>query len=71
LRFAWDENKNQTNQRKHGLSFELAARVFLDPGRIERYDDRTPLHEDRWITIGIVGRRSLWRPTHCARKTAR
>ena len=55
MRFAWDKNKNQANKRKHGLSFELAARVFLDPGRIERYDDRTPLHEDRWITIGMAG----------------
>lgn len=33
----------------------MAARVFLDPGRIERYDDRTLLREDRWITIGMAG----------------
>jgi uncharacterized DUF497 family protein len=26
--FAWDENKNRINRRKHGVSFETAARVF-------------------------------------------
>jgi Ribonuclease toxin, BrnT, of type II toxin-antitoxin system len=31
IRFEWDESKNRTNQRKHGVSFEIAARVFLDP----------------------------------------
>ena len=29
--FEWDENKNQLNKRKHGISFEEAARVFADP----------------------------------------
>lgn len=27
----WDENKNRLNQRKHRVSFEEAATVFLDP----------------------------------------
>jgi uncharacterized DUF497 family protein len=29
LRFEWDERKNSSNQSKHGISFEEAARVFL------------------------------------------
>lgn len=48
-------NKNLTNQRKHRVSFQVAARVFLDSNRIEQYDDREDHGEDRWITIGIVG----------------
>ena len=31
IEFAWDQQKNSSNQRKHGLSFEAAPRVFLDP----------------------------------------
>jgi hypothetical protein len=54
LQVSWDENKNASNQRKHGFSFDVAARVFLDPGRIEMYDDREDYGEDRWITIGAV-----------------
>ena len=50
-----DEHKNLTNQRKHRVSFEVAARVFIDPNRIEQYDDQEDYGEDRWITVGIVG----------------
>jgi uncharacterized protein len=54
LRFTWDETKNRFNQRKHdGISFEVAARVFLDPLRLSRLD-RVEGGEIRWQTIGIV-----------------
>lgn len=29
--FEWDENKAQSNFQKHGVTFEEAAEVFLDP----------------------------------------
>jgi uncharacterized DUF497 family protein len=54
LRVSWDRNKNFSNQRKHRVSFDVAARVFLDPRRLETYDDREDYGEDRWITIGGV-----------------
>jgi uncharacterized DUF497 family protein len=31
LSFEWDEAKARTNLRKHGVSFESACEVFLDP----------------------------------------
>jgi len=49
-----DNSKNASNQRKHRVSFNVAARVFLYPDRIEMYDDREDYGEDRWITIGAV-----------------
>ena len=55
MRFSWDEHENLTNQRKHRVSFEVAARVFIDANRIEQYDDQEDYGENRWITIGIVG----------------
>lgn len=39
MAFEYDEQKNQINVRKHGLSFKSAARVFFDYDRIEFYDD--------------------------------
>ena len=54
MRFEWDEAKAIANQNKHHLSFEVAARVFLDPSRIEFFDDREDYGEDRWITVGLV-----------------
>jgi hypothetical protein len=54
LQFEWDETKAIANKRRHHVSFEVAARVFLDPNRIEILDDREDYGEDRWITIGMV-----------------
>jgi len=31
MRFAWDQAKADANARKHGVTFEEAATVFLDP----------------------------------------
>ena len=37
--FEYDEQKNQTNICKHGISFKSAARVFFDYDRIELFDE--------------------------------
>ncbi len=36
--FEWDETKNKTNQRKHGISFEEAQYAFLDHKRVVAKD---------------------------------
>jgi uncharacterized protein len=52
--FEWDGRKAAANLRKHRVSFEDAARVFLDPNRIETFDGRDAYGEDRWKTVGLV-----------------
>jgi len=52
--FEWDADKAALNLRKHGVSFEDATRVFLDPNRIETFDGRDAYGEDRWKTVGLV-----------------
>ena len=54
MEFEWDLVKAEANLHKHGVSFEDAARVFLDPHRIETFDDRKSYGEDRWKTVGLV-----------------
>lgn len=54
MQFEWDEAKNRLHKAKHGVSFEVAVRVFADPRRIERYDEGHSDAEDRWMTIGMV-----------------
>lgn len=53
--FEWDDEKEQINIKKHGLDFEMAARVFDDPDRLEIYDELHSEQEDRYITIGMIG----------------
>ena len=53
IRFEWDEAKNLSNQRKHGVSFEEAVRVFLDPLHIV-VADRVVDGEQRWQALGLA-----------------
>ena len=54
MKFEWDDEKNTTNKKKHGISFETASKVFNDPYYIEVYDIDHSLEEDRYIAIGLV-----------------
>ena len=55
LRFEWDEKKAEINLEKHGISFETAAKVFLDEDRLEIYDEVHSTEEDSYITFGRAG----------------
>ena len=55
VRYEWDEAKNRLNQRKHRISFQLAALALEDehclvyPDRIDR-----ETREERWHAIGVA-----------------
>ena len=51
MEFKWDEEKNQANRTKHGISFEEAAEIFSYP-TYEIVDTRFEYGEDRLIAIG-------------------
>ena len=53
MRFEWDETKNETNQEKHGVSFDTAKGVFIDPN-VVLYIERVEEGEERWHAIGYV-----------------
>jgi uncharacterized DUF497 family protein len=54
MRFEWDQDKNLANQKKHGVSFELASRVFADPDCELREDRIDADGEMRWHAKGLV-----------------
>jgi len=53
--FEWDSVKARTNLDKHGLDFERAATVFLDPLALTIPDEEHSETELRWITLGRDG----------------
>jgi len=56
LRFEWDEKKNASNQRKHGVSFEEAESTFADErGRLIADPDHSD-EEDRFVLLGASAR---------------
>ena len=50
--FAWDPAKAASNERKHGVSFELAASAFFDPHVATVFDCTHSEQEERWFSIG-------------------
>jgi uncharacterized DUF497 family protein len=50
--FEWDPSKASGNLRKHGVSFDRAAEVFLDPNALSIFDEEHSEREERWISLG-------------------
>jgi len=48
--FEWDPDKAETNERKHGISFEDACEVFNDP--FHALVDASDQGEER---VGVIG----------------
>ncbi|MGA8044019.1 MAG: BrnT family toxin [Terracidiphilus sp.] len=53
IRTEWDERKNHLNQRKHGISFELASLIFADPDCLILTDRVDEAGERRWHALGV------------------
>ena len=67
LDFEWDENKNLSNQKKHGVSFEEAKTVFADElGRLIPDPDHSE-GEERFILMGMSSQLRLLTVCHCER----
>ena len=59
MRFEWDPKKSETNERKHGISFEEARQVFDDPLHLSVLDERFSYFEERWVTVGRTSERQV------------
>ncbi len=55
MRFEWDGAKAAANERKHGVRFVDAARVFTEEWHLTELDIRHDYGEERWVTIGMFG----------------
>jgi len=51
--FEWDTVKARQNVKKHRVTFERAATVFLDANALSLFDDQHGEDEERWITLGL------------------
>ena len=54
LSFEWDKQKNQANQKKHGVSFQEAESVFYDEKAVQFWDDDHSEREDRFPGGAII-----------------
>ena len=69
LAFEWDEKKNISNQRKHGVSFDEAKTAFTDQfARLIPDPDHSD-HEDRFVLVGTSIHSRLLVVCHCIRES--
>ena len=68
LSFSWDNRKNNSNQKKHAVSFEEAQTVFFDENAIEYFDLDHSDEEDRFIMLGLSYRLRILVVCHCVRE---
>jgi len=56
VRVTWDERKNTTNRKKHGVSFEDASELLRQTGEshLVLFDEEHSGIEDRFISIGPI-----------------
>lgn len=67
LKFEWDENKNNINKHKHGISFEEAKTVFYDGDAILFDDPEHSIGEERFLIIGCTETEKICIVSHCYR----
>jgi hypothetical protein len=65
--FEWSATKAKANVQKHGVSFDEAATVFLDPLALTFPDPSYSRGEEREISIGYSTRHRVVFVSHCQR----
>ena len=53
MEFEWDAGKAEANLRKHGIGFEEAVTLFMDPDELAVYDPDHSLAEERFVSVGL------------------
>ena len=68
--FEWDAHKADSNLKKHGVTFEQAASVFLDALSLSVFDKAHSKHEERWFTLGHTSGGMLLAVAHTYQATS-
>lgn len=68
--FEWDSNKADSNSKKHGVTFEQAATVFLDALAVTVFNAAHSQYEERWFTLGHTSNGALSAVAHTYQATS-
>ena len=67
IQFEWDKEKNQSNTKKHKVTFEEAKTVFYDPSALIIHDPDHSAEEDRFLIMGLSQSLKVLIVCHCYR----
>jgi len=68
IEFEWDDKKEKTNLKKHGISFNEAKTVFYDEFAVQYFDPDHSESEDRFLLLGISFQIKTIVVCHCYRE---
>lgn len=68
MKFEWDEEKNENNIKKHGVSFREASTIFSDEDAIIFDDIDHSFSEDRFLIIGKSYKKNILFVCYCIRE---
>lgn len=68
IEFEWDEKKDKSNTRKHGISFGEARTVFYDEYAIQFFDPEHSEEEDHFLLLGASFNLKALVVCHCFRE---
>ena len=68
LSFEWDQNKAESNARKHGVAFSEAESVFYDEFARLMSDPDSSYGEERFIILGLNSFNNTLVVCHCYRE---
>jgi uncharacterized DUF497 family protein len=71
MKFDWDEKKNKTNFKKHGIWFEEAQTIWADAKALEFFDPEHSQDEDRFIRIGLSSNLKVLVVAFCERENGK
>jgi len=65
ITFSWDDNKANSNLKKHKISFEEAKTVFDDENARLILDSEHSQDEERFILLGLSYKLKVLTVVHC------
>ena len=68
MKFEWDSQKNKSNIKKHGISFEEAKSIFYNEDSIIFDDTEHSHHENRFLIVGFSIKFNLLITCFCERE---
>ena len=65
VKFSWDDHKNRSNFKKHGVWFEEAQTIWADGKSLEFFDFDHSEDEDRYLRVGLSARLNVLLVVFC------
>jgi uncharacterized DUF497 family protein len=68
LDYDWDDDKYESNRRKHGVDFVEATEALEDENAITIFDGDSDPGEERWVSIGMSSLLNCLVVVYCERE---